>query len=518
MKKARVLIHGTQDSTVTVEHGATAGATFGVNLRTEDGQVLTLQQLVAMAAGAVAPPSGISVSAWEILTNIPPNVKALENATGSTGIFSVTGASTGALQELEVGASSAVSLSIVNPGGVAGPPMFIVDPTLNALAGQDWALNALPIGSGADMVSQVAFAANTFPARASTGDLVAKPITDFALTILDDANGPAVRTTIGAGTVTSVAVANATGITWAGSPITTSGTLTPTLSANLQSWSGISPASKADDSTVVHLASAETITGAKTLNANLITGVDDWRLTTNTSAASDTRRIGIVPASAITATRTAYALFCAVNHATTPGLAQLVAGSGSDMVLTTAGGQAVRASVDGTVNLGSGPFKWAEVFAANGTINTSDARLKTEVRPFTDAELAAALDLSDAVGFFQFLSAIDRKGVAAREHCGLTVQGAIKIMLSHGLDPFAYGFICHDRWDEMPEIVEEHFEEYDEHGNGVGDPVMITMRDYKAAGDCYGFRPDQLDRFIAKGIRENQKRIEARLDALEKSK
>jgi len=43
-----------------------------------------------------------------------------------------------------------------------------------------------------------------------------------------------------------VAVANATGITWTGSPITGAGTLTPTLSANLQSWSGISPSSKAD--------------------------------------------------------------------------------------------------------------------------------------------------------------------------------------------------------------------------------------------------------------------------------
>ena len=50
----------------------------------------------------------------------------------------------------------------------------------------------------------------------------------------------------GGGTVTSVAVANATGITWSGSPITGSGTLTPTLSANLQSWSGIAPSTKAD--------------------------------------------------------------------------------------------------------------------------------------------------------------------------------------------------------------------------------------------------------------------------------
>lgn len=59
-----------------------------------------------------------------------------------------------------------------------------LDATLTALAANNWAANSVPIGSGADTVSQVAFAANTFPARASTGNLVAKAITDQALTLL----------------------------------------------------------------------------------------------------------------------------------------------------------------------------------------------------------------------------------------------------------------------------------------------------------------------------------------------
>jgi hypothetical protein len=49
-----------------------------------------------------------------------------------------------------------------------------------------------------------------------------------------DPRNPVVSATGGTGTVTSVAAANATGITWSGSPITTSGTLTPTLATNLQ--------------------------------------------------------------------------------------------------------------------------------------------------------------------------------------------------------------------------------------------------------------------------------------------
>lgn len=50
----------------------------------------------------------------------------------------------------------------------------------------------------------------------------------------------------GTGTVTSVGATGSTGLTVGGSPITTSGTLTFTLSANLQNWSGIAPATKAN--------------------------------------------------------------------------------------------------------------------------------------------------------------------------------------------------------------------------------------------------------------------------------
>jgi hypothetical protein len=76
-----------------------------------------------------------------------------------------------------------------------------LDATLTALAAANWAANAVPIGTGADTLAQTAFAANTFPARSSAGNLEAKSITDFGLSLVDDADAAAARTTLGVGAV-----------------------------------------------------------------------------------------------------------------------------------------------------------------------------------------------------------------------------------------------------------------------------------------------------------------------------
>lgn len=81
-------------------------------------------------------------------------------------------------------------------GLVIGTDVQAYDATLQALAGANWAANSLAIGTGADTVAQVTFATNTFPGRSSTGNLVAKPITDFAYSILDDADAATVRATL----------------------------------------------------------------------------------------------------------------------------------------------------------------------------------------------------------------------------------------------------------------------------------------------------------------------------------
>jgi hypothetical protein len=124
-------------------------------------------------------------------------------------------------------------------------------------------------------------------------------------------------------------------------------------------------------------------------------------------------------------------------------------------------------------------YRWSVVYAATGTINTSDAREKTPVRLLNEAEIAAAQQIASEIGAYKWLSAVAEKGDAAREHLGMTVQRAIEIMEANGLVPFNYGFICYDENEE-------------------------TSR--------YSFRMDELAMFIARG---QQAIINAQQAALE---
>lgn len=158
--------------------------------------------------------------------------------------------------------------------------------------------------------------------------------------------------------------------------------------------------------------------------------------------------------------------------------------------------------VDNSFSLGTSGYRVSVVYAANGTINTSDARLKTNVRTFTDNEIKAAQLLANEVGFWSWKDKADLEKDEAREHCGMTVQRAIEIMESCDLEPFHYGFICYDKWEEEIKI-----NEYDENDQ----PIETIL----PAGDRYSFRIDQLNLFISRGQQAKMDSLEARLKALE---
>lgn len=146
--------------------------------------------------------------------------------------------------------------------------------------------------------------------------------------------------------------------------------------------------------------------------------------------------------------------------------------------------------VDDTYNIGYANKRVSTVFSKNGVQTTSDARLKTALVDFTEAELKASCEIADKIGFWEWKDDGDRR------HCGLTVQLVIDILAKHGLKPFDYSFICHDEWEAA-----------DEERNEEGDLLKPAVK----AGDIYSFRDNELNRFLMRGTAYRLKRIEEAL-------
>jgi hypothetical protein len=140
---------------------------------------------------------------------------------------------------------------------------------------------------------------------------------------------------------------------------------------------------------------------------------------------------------------------------------------------------------DNALTLGSGSLRWSEVFATNGTINTSDAREKEQVRELSDAEKAVAVRLKGLIRAFKWTDAVETKGGAARTHVGVMAQDVRAAFEAEGLVAEEYGVFCYNEWDEQPEVLNED--------GTVAQP-------HQPAGNRYGVRYDQLMAFIISAL------------------
>lgn len=105
---------------------------------------------------------------------------------------------------------------------------------------------------------------------------------------------------------------------------------------------------------------------------------------------------------------------------------------------------AIGPHVDNIYTLGNVTKRWASVYSAGGVVTTSDARQKTEIEPFTDAEIAASQELALGAGTFRWLKDCRDFGEQAGVNIGYTVQHVMKVMDRHGLDYRKYKMIDHN--------------------------------------------------------------------------
>ncbi|MEW2925032.1 tail fiber domain-containing protein [Pseudomonas juntendi] len=159
---------------------------------------------------------------------------------------------------------------------------------------------------------------------------------------------------------------------------------------------------------------------------------------------------------------------------------------------------------DNVMSVGTPSLRTSVIYSATGSIQTSDERSKVEISDIPDCVLDAwalvkykTYKLSDSVA---------SKGGDARWHFGITAQSVEEAFESLGLNPFDYGVLCYDSWDdqweEIPEVTRSVPAIYSEILDSKGQKILVSdarleiiepaRRELKvAAGDRYGVRYDE---------------------------
>jgi len=159
--------------------------------------------------------------------------------------------------------------------------------------------------------------------------------------------------------------------------------------------------------------------------------------------------------------------------------------AGADAVIPWNTSGSVR---DNAIDLGRSIARFDDIYATNGTIQTSDQNEKQQIAALTDAEMTAAKAISKLFKTFKWNDSVAEKGDAARTHTGVIAQEVEQAMTDAGLNAGDYAFFISSDWTD-----EETGEE----------------RNRK------GIRYPQLMSFIGAATEQRLASIETRLDALE---
>ena len=178
--------------------------------------------------------------------------------------------------------------------------------------------------------------------------------------------------------------------------------------------------------------------------------------------------------------------------------------------------------VDNNLDIGSSSYRYDDIFATNGTIQTSDQNEKQQIASLTDAEITAAKAISKLFKTFKWNDSVLANKDNARTHSGVIAQDVSSAMTDAGLDATKYAFFCSDTWWEHD--VEVPAVEADEE-NGIEAKDAYTRTDtYDAADEApkgatertrLGIRYPELLAFIGAATEQRLTSIEARLTALE---
>jgi hypothetical protein len=127
---------------------------------------------------------------------------------------------------------------------------------------------------------------------------------------------------------------------------------------------------------------------------------------------------------------------------------------------------------DNAIDLGASGTRFDDLYATNGTIQTSDRNEKQDIEALTEAEQRVAVAAKSLMRKFRWKSAVEKKGDDARIHFGIIAQDLQAAFEAEGLDAGRYAMFIYSEWWEtytdVPEVeaVDAVYETVtDEEGN-----------------------------------------------------
>jgi hypothetical protein len=103
---------------------------------------------------------------------------------------------------------------------------------------------------------------------------------------------------------------------------------------------------------------------------------------------------------------------------------------------------------DDAIDLGASSARFDDIYATNGTINTSDRNEKQDIAELSDAEQRVAVACKGLLRKFRWIDSVADKGDDARIHFGIIAQDLQDAFTAEGLDAGRYAMFISTTWTD----------------------------------------------------------------------
>jgi hypothetical protein len=138
-----------------------------------------------------------------------------------------------------------------------------------------------------------------------------------------------------------------------------------------------------------------------------------------------------------------YGLGLVIGNANSSAYANIRFTNNEIFPCTTTGG-----NNDDAIDLGKSSSRYRDIYAGNGTIQTSDANEKQDIAELDEAERRVAVACKGLLRKWRWKDSVAEKGDDARIHFGIIAQDLQAAFEAEGLDAGRYAMFIHSTWTD----------------------------------------------------------------------